>query len=57
MKPRIGVTCGTVPDGGALALDLEYVEALLRAGAVPLVLAPDLPEESLPEILERLKHA
>ena len=54
MKPRIGVTCGTVPDGGTLALDLEYVEALLRAGAIPLVLAPDLPEESLPEILENL---
>jgi putative glutamine amidotransferase len=54
MKPRIGVTCGTVPEGGKLALDLEYVEAIQRAGAVPLVIPPDLPEESLADTLQSL---
>ena len=51
MRPVIGITCGSVPEGGRLALDLEYVEALCRAGAVPLAIAPGLPEEALPEVL------
>jgi len=51
MRPVVGVTCGSVPEGGRLALDLEYVEALYRAGAVPFVIAPGFPEEGLPEVL------
>jgi putative glutamine amidotransferase len=54
MKPRIGVTCGSAPEGRSLALDLEYVEAILRAGAIPLVIPPDLQEESLAETLQSL---
>lgn len=54
MKPRIGVSCGTVPEGGKLALDLEYVEAILKAGAIPMVIPPNLPEESLAETLQCL---
>jgi len=54
MKARIGVSCGTVPEGGKLVLDLEYVEAILRTEAIPLVIPPDLPEESLAEILQNL---
>jgi len=54
MRPVVGVTCGSIPEGGRLALDLEYVEALCRAGAVPFVIAPGLPEEALPEVLESL---
>ena len=54
MRPVVGITCGSVPGGGRLVLDVEYVEALSRAGAVPLVIAPGLPEEALPEILASL---
>ena len=54
MKPRIGVTCGSPPEGGSLALDLDYVDAILRAGAIPLVIPPNLPEESLADTLQNL---
>lgn len=54
MRPRIGITCGTVPEGGAMRLDLEYVRALVQSGAIPFALPPGLSEESLPEILESL---
>ena len=54
MKPRIGVTCGSAPEGRSLALDLDYVDAILRAGAIPLVIPPNLPEESLADTLQNL---
>lgn len=54
MKPRIGVTCGSAPEGRSLALDLDYVDAILRAGAIPLVIPPNLPEESLADTLQSL---
>ena len=54
MKPRIGVTCGSAPEGRSLALDLDYLDAILGAGAIPLVIPPDLQEESLAETLQSL---
>lgn len=54
MRPQIGITCGVAGEGAQLALDRDYVDAILRAGGAPVVIPPGLPEEVLAEILEAM---
>lgn len=40
MKPIIGITCDICGDNGQLQLRRQYLDAISRAGGIPVVLAP-----------------
>ena len=54
--PTIGITTYGRNDGGRFDLPAEYVDAIQRAGAVPLLLPPLLPPPLLqsPTLLVRM---
>lgn len=54
--PVIGVTCAAQPvnDRPASCLNTTYVQAVLLAGGVPVILPTDLPPETVPLCLARL---
>lgn len=54
MRPRIGITCGFAGANDPLALEGDYIDAVYRAGGVPLVIPPGISEDALAEILEAL---
>lgn len=54
MRPRIGVTCGSGGEDGSFTLRPQYVEAVARAGGLPLLLpaTEDVPAEAVLEAVD-----
>ncbi len=52
--PMIGVTCGMQEEGKTLYLFRNYMQAILDAGGIPVILSLDTPKDKLAECIARL---